>query len=347
MSERAVVTDRLSVLAARLRSDGVRVGVGELLAGHRALAAVDAVVAQGRRTTRCAPRCARGVEDLRLFADAFHAVFGSAMARRPRPASRPAVARDAAARRRSRRAARARRRDRPRRSRVPAAWSPVELLRTKDFAELHATPSARRRSRSCWRARPPRARGGSAGARGPRAGAATARTCARRSARRCATAASRSSGAGAGPRCARARSCSCATCPARWSPTRACCCSTCRPCVAARARVEAFAFGTRLTRITRELAGRDPDVALRPRRRGGAGLVGRHPHRRGAGRAQPRARPAHRPRRGGRGALRRLGPGRARAAGRRDGAPAPLRAPRRVAEPAQGADPATSRSRAG
>jgi uncharacterized protein with von Willebrand factor type A (vWA) domain len=32
--------------------------------------------------------------------------------------------------------------------------------------------------------------------------------------------------------------------------------------VAARRRVEAFAFGTRLTRITRELAGRDPDVAL-------------------------------------------------------------------------------------
>jgi uncharacterized protein with von Willebrand factor type A (vWA) domain len=33
-------------------------------------------------------------------------------------------------------------------------------------------------------------------------------------------------------------------------------------CVAARKRVEAFAFGTRLTRITRELAGRDPDRAL-------------------------------------------------------------------------------------
>jgi hypothetical protein len=33
-------------------------------------------------------------------------------------------------------------------------------------------------------------------------------------------------------------------------------------CVAGRARVEAFVFGTRLTRITRELAGRDPDRAL-------------------------------------------------------------------------------------
>ena len=33
-------------------------------------------------------------------------------------------------------------------------------------------------------------------------------------------------------------------------------------CVAARRRVEAFAFGTRLTRITQELAGRDHDQAL-------------------------------------------------------------------------------------
>ena len=32
--------------------------------------------------------------------------------------------------------------------------------------------------------------------------------------------------------------------------------------VSARQRVEAFAFGTRLTRITRELEGRDPDAAL-------------------------------------------------------------------------------------
>jgi hypothetical protein len=33
-------------------------------------------------------------------------------------------------------------------------------------------------------------------------------------------------------------------------------------CVAAQRRVEAFAFGTRLTRITQELAGRDHDRAL-------------------------------------------------------------------------------------
>jgi uncharacterized protein with von Willebrand factor type A (vWA) domain len=33
-------------------------------------------------------------------------------------------------------------------------------------------------------------------------------------------------------------------------------------CVSARRRVEAFAFGTRLTRVTRELRARDPDAAL-------------------------------------------------------------------------------------
>ena len=38
-------------------------------------------------------------------------------------------------------------------------------------------------------------------------------------------------------------------------------------CVAARRRVEAFVFGTRLTRVTAELRGRDPDAALAPRRR--------------------------------------------------------------------------------
>ena len=48
-------------------------------------------------------------------------------------------------------------------------------------------------------------------------------------------------------------------------------------CVAARARVEAFVFGTRLTRVTRELRGRDSDRALRARRRRGQRLVAAAP----------------------------------------------------------------------
>ena len=52
-------------------------------------------------------------------------------------------------------------------------------------------------------------------------------------------------------------------------------------CVAARARVEAFAFGTRLTRVTRELRGRDSDRALARAADRGQRLVGRHADRRG------------------------------------------------------------------
>ena len=44
-------------------------------------------------------------------------------------------------------------------------------------------------------------------------------------------------------------------------------------------RVEAFCFGTRLTRITPVLRTRDPDAALRRRRRQGRGLGGRNPDR--------------------------------------------------------------------
>lgn len=44
--------------------------------------------------------------------------------------------------------------------------------------------------------------------------------------------------------------------------------------VSARRRVEAFAFGTRLTRITRELAGRDPDAALERATRSVVDLAG-------------------------------------------------------------------------
>jgi uncharacterized protein len=133
VSEPAVVTDRLSALAARLRTDGVRVGLDELLAGHRALAAVDA-----SSRTQCffalrVAMCSR-VEDLPVFADAFHAVFGSgwhdaldlippaARAMLPRigdPGARPSRGAETVD-------------TKP----VPAAWSPVELLRTKDFAAL-------------------------------------------------------------------------------------------------------------------------------------------------------------------------------------------------------------------
>ena len=100
---------------------------------------------------------------------------------------------------------------------------------------------------------------------------------------------------------------------------------------------EVFAFGTRLTRLTRELQTRDPDLALRARRRPRRRLGGGHADRRvaegvqrrlGAARADARRGRAHR--------LRRLGARRPRARRPRDGAPAPRGVRGRVGEPGQG-----------
>ena len=91
--------------------------------------------------------------------------------------------------------------------------------------------------------------------------------------------------------------------------------------VAGRQRVEAFALGTRLTRVTRELDSRDPDVALAAgRRRGSSDWSGgtrlgeclRHVQRR-VGRAR------HGPRRDRRDPQRRVGPRRPGGARRADG----------------------------
>ncbi len=68
-------------------------------------------------------------------------------------------------------------------------------------------------------------------------------------------------------------------------------------CVAARARVEAFAFGTRLTRVTRELRGRDSDRALARAAAAVNDWSGGTRIGEAIARAQPRARPPDRPRR--------------------------------------------------
>ena len=54
------------------------------------------------------------------------------------------------------------------------------------------------------------------------------------------------------------------------------------------ARIEVFCFGTRLTRITRELDRRRPDEALDRAAAGGHRLGGRHPDRRLARPVRPR-----------------------------------------------------------
>ena len=217
---------------------------------------------------------------------------------------------------------------------VPAAWSAEELLLHKDFADYSAAERAAARALLARLARrgaapavaahaPDARRGGRPRPAGDRARLAAPR---------------RRAGRPPLPRagdCASGRWCWSSTSPARWRPTRGCCSSTSQAAVAARRRVEAFAFGTRLTRITRELHGRDPDRALA---RATAHVVDLGGGTR-IGDALATLNREH-GRRIGRGAaivvlVRRLGPRRPGAAGRRDGAAAPHRAPARVAEPAR------------
>ena len=260
---------RLGLLAASLRAGGVRVGVGELLAAHRALAAVDPA---SRRDSYHALRtvlCSRH-DDLEVFDAAFLECFGDAGDRVPRESRLPdemdmakLVLPMAPVPP-----------DEPGREREPTpldpdpqpvAWSTIELLRDKDFADFTAA------ERDAARALIQRL-----AQRGPRRASRRTRPALRR-----------------GPRPAGARQDLRRTMRSslryggepverRWRER------TDRPrpvvlvcdvsgsmeayarmlvqymqaSVAARRRVEAFAFGTRLTRITHELRGRDSGAAV-------------------------------------------------------------------------------------
>jgi hypothetical protein len=262
MSERerlgARVTARLALLGASLRAGGVRVGIGELLAAHRALAAVDPASPAESYYALRATLCSR-FEDLEVFDAVFHESFGHGAPVRQPPAldeagelvlPRTAVPPEG-----------------PRRvpagedaEVVPAAASEVELLREKDFAaytdaeraiarRLIRRLAARGPTRLGRRTRPARRRGETHDLR------ATLRASLRyggepidRRFRR---------------RIEQAR-------PlvfvldvsGSMEPYARMLLQYVQAAVAARPRVEAFAFGTRLTRITRELRGRDPDRAL-------------------------------------------------------------------------------------
>jgi uncharacterized protein with von Willebrand factor type A (vWA) domain len=254
----AVIT-RLGELAAAMRAQGSRVGVGELLAGVRCLETIapgsreDARLAL--RTVLCSER-----RDLARFELAFASVFGDgripgpdqplselgAIERAalpamgvPDPGGRPAE-RDPTP--------------------VPAAWSEIELLREKDFArytrgemiaarELIARLARRYPTRVSRRTRASRRREHTPDLR--HTVHASLRT-------------------GGEPFHRRWRA------PTRRPRQMVLVCDVSgsmapyarmllqylHACVAARRRVEAFAFGTRLTRITHELTGRDHDHAL-------------------------------------------------------------------------------------
>jgi uncharacterized protein with von Willebrand factor type A (vWA) domain len=252
------VQQRVSALAAALRAQGVGVGVGELLGAHRALAAVDPA---SPRDAYCALRAAlcSSAAAWRRFPGAWAEVFGrdrldtgfnpfaeaGAMAPAlPRsgipgmaaqaPDAEPLV--------------------------VPAAASDVELLRQKDFAaytdaERHAVRALLARlaqrgpTRRSRRTHPTRRRGEMHDLR------ATIH------------ASLRHGGELVEPRFRepgiRARPLVFVVdVSGSMAPYARMLLQYVQAAVAARRRVEAFALGTRLTRITLELAGRDPDRAL-------------------------------------------------------------------------------------
>lgn len=257
----AAVTGRLQELAAALRERGVRVGVGEVLAAHRALAAVDAASREQAFYALRATLCSSHADQVQ-FGAAFDEMFGAEdpapragspddlLAGMPR-AVLPRVAIPAAA-------------QAPVAAElavVPAAWSEEELLRHKDFAEytdaeraaarqLLARLARRAPMRLSRRTRPARHRGHLPDLR------ATTRASLRQGGelleRRWRTPTTR-------PR----RMVLVLDVSGSMAPYARVLLQYVQASVAARARVEAFAFGTHLTRITLELAGRDPDHALR------------------------------------------------------------------------------------
>ena len=255
----AAVSTRLSELAAVMRAHGARVGVGELLCAHRALAAVDPTSREDAYFALRAALCSTRAE-LAMFADAFALVFAAPEDEHEDPLAELGHIERAAL---------------PRigipqvdipvpqdiEMPLPAAYSAEELLREKDFAEytdaeralartLLRRIAARSPQRLSRRSRPTRRRRDTHDLR------ATVRASLRhggelierryrepgRRARRVVLVCDVSGS---------------------MAPYARMLLQYLQASVAAHARVEAFVFGTRLTRVTRDLDGRDPDRALR------------------------------------------------------------------------------------
>jgi uncharacterized protein with von Willebrand factor type A (vWA) domain len=261
----ARLTGRLTLLAASMRAGGVRVGVGELLSAHRALAAVDPADRDAAYFALRATLCSRR-DDLPAFDAAFAEWFLPALP----PAPEPPAALDETARlvlpRVAVPAAQPASAPAGDMEIVPSAWSDVELLREKDFAEY--TDDERRRARLAIRrlaasvpTRPSR-RTRTARRRGapPHAARPDLRHTIRASLRTHGDPFERHwREPGERPRPL------VLVCDVSGSmePYARMLLTYMQACVAARRRVEAFVFGTRLTRVTAELRGRDPDRALR------------------------------------------------------------------------------------
>src|SRR3954468_5538733 len=264
----AGVMRRLGLLAASLRAGGVRVGVGELLSAHRALAAVDPSSRSDAYNALRTVLCSRK-DDLEVFDAAFVEAFGEPWQEEPLRSEMP-EGMDEIARAVLPKTPPMPPEGPPNREPTdldprPSAWSDIELLRDKDFAEYTAgeLELARRLiARLATRApQKPSRRTKPASRRGPRPAGA------RHDLRRTMRASLRYGGEPVErrwrERTERARPLV-LVCDVSGSmePYARMLVQYLQAAVAASRKVEAFAFGTRLTRITHELRGKDPDAAV-------------------------------------------------------------------------------------
>ncbi len=261
MSEAGALIERLSALAAAMRAQGTRVGVGEVLAAHQVLAAVDATSREDTRLGLRAVMCADRV-DLGRFELAFAAVFGRGALPEGGPlADLGTIEREALPHAAVPGATAPELVAADELTAVPAAWSDAELLREKDFAsyteaemvlarDMIARLARRGPSRLSRRTRPVRRRRGH-----------------QPDLRRVLRASMRTTGEPiqrhwrAPKRRPRQVVLVCDV-SGSMTPYARMLLQYMHASVAARRRVEAFVFGTRLTRITHELEGRDHDRAL-------------------------------------------------------------------------------------
>ena len=267
MSDRpgARLTGRLTLLVASMRAGGARVGVGELLAAHRALAAIDPSDRDTAYFALRASLCSRR-DDIPPFDAAFAEWFSAPPPDVPEAPEKLDEVAALVLPRVSVPGAEAQRPGSPEQVEVvPAAWSEAELLQEKDFAEY--TDAERRAARVVMRrlagtaptrpsrrTRPARRRGAP-----PHAARPDLRRTIRSSLRTAGDPFERHWR----QRAERPRPLV-LVCDVSGSmePYARMLLQYMQACVAARRRVEAFVFGTRLTRVTAELSGRDPDRAL-------------------------------------------------------------------------------------
>ncbi|MGA9858005.1 MAG: VWA domain-containing protein [Solirubrobacteraceae bacterium] len=263
LTETAAVADgmvgRLGDLTSVLRAQGTRVGVGELLTAVRSLEAVDCTTREEVRLALRTVLCSHH-RDLERFDLAFTAVYGDGEQAAARDPFEQLGSIEKAALPRMGLSDPGGGAPEEGSDPVPAAWSNIELLQEKDFAryteaemalarDLIARLARRHPVRLSRRTRPSRRRGHMPDLR--HTVHASLRTGGEPLHRRWRAPTQR-------PR----KVVLVCDVSGSMAPYARMLLQYMHACVAARRRVEAFAFGTRLTRITQELTGRDHDRAL-------------------------------------------------------------------------------------